>query len=82
MDTQYAIVIEHLDASVSTNGPYDSYDEAVEASHWIADYEAKQLGTIVEHEEDGATVGNDEAGEDTMSIYVRPLGEPVTGPIT
>jgi hypothetical protein len=77
----YCIVIEHLDGAVSANGPYASYDAAVVGCRHIAEFEARSLETTFKHEPDGSTVGDDEAGEDTMTLWVQSMGLPVDAPI-
>jgi hypothetical protein len=75
--TKWCVVIEHLDGSVSANGPYVHRAEAALAAYAMAEYEAKQLETTYEHDLNGSVVGNDETGEDTMTFHVQPLGVPV-----
>jgi len=73
----YAIIIEHFDADVSVNGPYESEASARLACYAIAEYEAEQMGMQYAHSLTGSQVGNDDIGEDTMQLYVERMGTPL-----
>lgn len=74
---RFCVVIEHLDGSVSANGPYDLEPEARLACYAMAEYEAQELDTTVAHRLDGSTVGDPDSGMDTIDLYVQRLGQPV-----